>query len=66
MFPGPHQNKGQGGRRETGLSPSGKYSTARSKAVLISWIFYVFFWLVCVCLCVSWERVDLLTLVCGV
>ena len=49
MCPGPHQNKGRGWRRETGLSPPVKYFTDRSKAVLLLWIFYVCFFLSCVC-----------------
>ena len=76
MCPGPHQKKGWGWRRKTGLSPPVKYFTDRSKAVLLLWIFYVFV-LSCVCyvLCASvymcfvvtcWERADLLALVCGV
>ena len=36
-------------RRETGLSPPVKYFTDRSKAVLLLWIFHVFFFLSCVC-----------------
>ena len=40
--------KGVGWRRETGLSPPVKYSTDRSKTVLLLLIFYVFF-LSCVC-----------------
>ena len=62
---------------ETGLSPPVKYLTDRSKAVLLLWIFYVFFFLsvfampLCVsvymCLVVTcWERPDLLALVCDV
>ena len=43
MSPGPHQNKGQGWSPETGLSPPVKYFTDRFKAVLLLWIFYVFF-----------------------
>ena len=40
-------------RRETGLSPPVKYFTDRSKAVLLLWIFYVFFSVLCsLCLCV--------------
>ena len=40
-------------RRDTGLSPPVKYFTARSKAVLLLWIFYVFFSVLCLlCLCV--------------
>ena len=60
----------------TGLSPPVKYFTDRSKAVLLLWIFYVFFCLVFamhlylsvyMCLEVTcWERADLLALVCGV
>ena len=56
--------------RETGLSPPVKYFTDRSKAVLLLWIFYVFFGLVFVmplcasvylCLVVTcWKRADLL------
>ena len=42
MCPGPHQNKGRGWRRKTGLSPPVKYFPDRSKAVLLLWIFYVF------------------------
>ena len=42
MCPGPHQNKGRGWRRKTGLSPPVKYFTDRSKEVLLLWIFYVF------------------------
>ena len=52
--PSLHQNLGGGWRRETGLSPPVKYCTDRSKAVLLLWIFYVFFWLVFVMpLCAS-------------
>ena len=45
-------------RRETGLSPPGKYFTNRSMVVLLLWIFYVFFYLVfvmplCACLFVT-------------
>ena len=58
------------------ISPSVKYFTDRSKAVLLLLIFYVFV-LSCVCyvLCASvnmcfvvtcWERADLLALVYGV
>ena len=64
-------------RRKTGLSPPVKYFTDRSKAVLLLWIFYVFFFClafvmplcasVYMCLVViCWERSDLLALVCGV
>ena len=63
-------------RHKSGLSPPVKYLTDRSKAVLLLWIFYVFFCLAFVMpLCVSvymcivvtcWERADLLALVCGV
>ena len=63
-------------RRETGLSPPVNYLTDRFKAVLLLWIFYVFFCLVfamplCasvyMCLVVAcWERADLLALVCRV
>ena len=62
--------------RKTGLSPPVKYFTDRSKAVLLMWIFMFFFCLVFamplyasvyMCLVVtSWERADLLALVCGV
>ena len=38
-------------RHETGLSPPVKYFTDRSKAVLLLWIFYVFFFCSVVCLC---------------
>ena len=58
------------------VSPPVKYFTDRSKAVLLLWIFYVFFCLVfAMSLCTSvymcfvvtcWERADLLALVCGV
>ena len=58
------------------FKPSSKYFTDRSKAVLLLWIFYVFFCLVfAMLLCASvymclvvtcWERADLLALVCGV
>ena len=42
----------RGLRRETGLSPPVKYFTDRSKAVLLLWIFYVFFSVLCLlCLC---------------
>ena len=41
-------HKNQSWRCETGLSPPVKYFTDRSKAVLLLWIFYVFF-LSCVC-----------------
>ena len=61
---------------ETGLSPPIIYFTDRSKAELLLWIFYVFFFLVfamplCasvhMCLMVTFgERADLLALVCGV
>ena len=52
MCPGPHQNKGRGWRRKTGLSPPVKYFTDRSKAVLLLWIFYVFCSVLCLlCLC---------------
>ena len=61
MCRGPHQNKGRGWRRKTGLSPPVKYFTDRSKAVLLLWIFYVFV-LSCVCYvlcasvyCASWS-----------
>ena len=59
--------------RQPGLSSPEKYFTDRSKAVLLLWIFYVFFCLVfamplCasvyMCLVVTyWERADLLALV---
>ena len=62
--------------QETGLSPPIKYFTERSKAVLILWIFYVFFCLMfamplCasayMCLVVTcWERAHLVALVCSV
>ena len=62
--------------KPAGLSPPVKCFTDRSKAVLLLWIFYVFFCLVfalslCasvyMCLVVtSWERADLLALVCSV
>ena len=62
--------------RKTGLSPPVKSFTGCSKAVLLLWIFYVFFCLVFalplyasvyMCLVVTcWERADLLALVCGV
>ena len=43
---------GRGWRRETGLSPPVKYFTDRSKAVLLWWIFYGFFSVLCLlCLC---------------
>ena len=58
------------------VSPPVKYFTDRSKAVLLLWIFYVFFCLVFampllasvyMCLVVTcWERADHLALVCGV
>ena len=58
------------------LSPPVKYFTDRFKAILLLWIFYVFFCLVFVmplcasvylCLVVTcWERADLLAFVCGV
>ena len=52
MCPSPHQNKGQGWRRKTGLSPPVKYFTDHSKAVLLLWIFYVFRSVLCLlCLC---------------
>ena len=63
-------------RRKTGLSPAVNHFTDRSKAVLLLWIFYVFFCLafamplclsVYMCLVVNcWERADLLAPVCGV
>ena len=66
MCPGPQQNYGQGWCLETGLSPPVKYLTGRFKAVLLLWIFCVFFCLVfamplCasvyMCLVVTcWER----------
>ena len=57
--------------------PPVKYFTDRSKAVLLLWIFYVFFFClvfamplcasVYMCLVITcWERADLLALVCGV
>ena len=67
---------GRGWRRETGLSPPVKYFFDRSKTVLLLWIFYVFFCLVfamslcaSVYMCIvvtSWERAELLALVCVV
>ena len=61
---------------ENGLSPPVKYFTDHTKAVLLLWIFYVFFCLVfakslfaSVYMCfvaTCWERADLLALVCGV
>ena len=49
-------------RRKTGLSPPVKYFTDRSKAVLLLWIFYVFFSvlrLLCLCarlfICDRWS-----------
>ena len=58
------------------LSPPIRYFTDRSKAVVLLWIFYVFFCLVFamhlyasvyMCLVVTcWERADLLALVFGV
>ena len=61
---------------KTGLSPSVKYFTDRSKVVLLLWIFYVSLCLVFamplwasvyMCLVVTcWKRADLLALVCGV
>ena len=52
MCPGPHQKSGRGWRRTTGLSPSVKYFTDRSKAVLLLWIVYGFFSVLCLlCLC---------------
>ena len=58
------------------LSPPVKYFTDRSKAVLLLWIFYIFFCLVFtmplyasvyMCLVVTcWKRADLLALACGV
>ena len=63
-------------QRQTGLSPSVKYFTDCSKAVLLLSILFVFFYLVFaihlyssvyMCLVVScWERADLLALFCGV
>ena len=80
LLRGPHQNEGRVSRRKTGFSPPVKYFTDRSKAVLLLWIFYVFF--ICLVfamslmsLCASvymcfvvtcWERADLFALVCGV
>ena len=49
-------------RREAGLSPPVKYFTDRSKAVLLLWIFYVVFFLSCVCF--AFVRVCLYVL-CG-
>ena len=48
----PQLNKGLGWRRETSLSPPVKYFPDRSKGVLLLWIFYVFFSVLCV-LCLS-------------
>ena len=57
------------------LRPPVKYFTGRSKAVLLSWIFWGFsvLCLLCpvasvyMCLVVTcWERADLLALVCGI
>ena len=63
-------------RHETGLSPPVKYFTDRSNTVILLWIIYRFFSVLCLlCLWVSvylclvvtcWERTDLLALVCGV
>ena len=48
----PHLNYGRVWRRETGLSPPVKYFTDRSKAVLLVWIFYGVFSVLCLlCLC---------------
>ena len=76
MCPGPHQNLGRGWRRKTGLSPPVNYFTDRPKAVLLLWIFCVFFFFVfAIPLCASvymclvitcWERAALVALVCGV
>ena len=58
------------------LNTDSMYFPVRSKAVVLLWIFYVFFCLVFaihlyasvyMCLVVTcWERADLLALVCGV
>ena len=61
MFLDPHLNWGWGWRSLTGLSPSVKYFTDRSKAVLLLWIFYVF---VLSCVCYVFVRICLYVL-CG-
>ena len=67
---GPDQNEGRGRCRETGLNPPVKCFTDLSKAVLLLWIFYVFFCLVfAMPLCASVYMclvVTCLALVCGV
>ena len=45
----PHLNQGLGWRNETGFSPPVKHFTDCSKAVLLLWVFYIFFFLSCVC-----------------
>ena len=66
---------GKVGAPLTGLSPPVKYFTDHSKAALLLWIFYFFCLAFAMPLCVSfymclvvtsWERADLLALVCGV
>ena len=57
----PHLNKGCGWRRKTGLSPPVKYFTDRSMAVLLLWIFHVFF---LACVCYVFVRVCLFVLCC--
>ena len=72
MCPGPHWNLGRGWRCEK--PPVGCFAD-HSRAVVLLWIFYVFFCLVFVmplcgsvylCLVVTcWERADLLFVVCN-
>ena len=64
----------RGWRCKTGLSPPVRYFTARSKAILLLWIFFfclAFAMPLCVsvymCLVVTcWERADFLAIICGV
>ena len=75
ICPSPHQNKGRGLHRETGLSPPLNIFTYCSKALLLLWTIYVFCLVfvmplcssVCLCLVVTClGRADLLAPVCGV
>ena len=55
------QNKIKTERCETGFSPPVKYFTDGSKAVLLLWIFHVFF---CLCVCFAFVH-DCLYVLCG-
>ena len=64
--------KGEIGATLNRFKPSSKYLTERSKAIILLWIFYGVFSVLCfLCLCTRlfkcvWERADLMALVCCV